>query len=140
MQRLRAFQVAWQTTALPSLARWAAPVSTTAPARGLEELIVTLPGEKDPPPATGRAWQAADLRRKGWDDLHKLWYVLLKERNRLRTERLAYKAERQPMPAPHRSTAVRKSMGRIKQVMGERLAEHEDAEARMKLKAFIDAL
>ena len=66
--------------------------------------------------------------------------MLLKERNRLRTERLAYKAKRQPMPAPHRSTAVRKSMGRIKQVMSERLAEHEDAEARMKLKAFIDAL
>ena len=55
---------------------------------------------------TGRSWSAEDLRRKSWDDLHKLWYVLLKERNLLLSERDRFRAIRQIMPNGRRITKV----------------------------------
>lgn len=77
---------------------------------------------------------------KSWDDLHKLWYVLLIEKNRLHSEKLMYKSKRLVMPDPIRITKVRKGMNRIKQVMSERLREHEDVDVRIQLKAFIDSM
>ena len=71
---------------------------------------------------TGRAWTAADLRRKSFDDLHKLWFVLYKERNLLLSERERIRRNQRPVTAKEeeRYTKVKRSMGAIKFVLRER--------------------
>lgn len=79
------------------------------------------------PVSPGRAWRASDLRLKSHEDLHKLWFVLLKERNLLLSERLRLPTtECMRLLIPHRLKKVRKSMGAIKQVMGERSREYKE--------------
>jgi large subunit ribosomal protein L47 len=72
--------------------------------------------------ATGRAWTAADLRRKSFDDIHKLWFVLYKERNLLLSERERTRRNNRPVLAKEedRYTKVKRSMGAIKFVLKER--------------------
>lgn len=89
--------------------------------RGLEEFYdnVTKPGEK---PFTGRAWTASELRLKSFSDLHKLWYILLKEKNMLLTQRALarQKKDKSLFPQPIRLVYVKKSMARLKTVLRER--------------------
>ncbi|KAH8517112.1 hypothetical protein H0E87_005168 [Populus deltoides] len=50
----------------------------------------------------GRSWKASELRLKAWDDLHKLWYVMLKEKNMLMTQRQMLHAQNFRFPNPER--------------------------------------
>ncbi|KAJ3366975.1 39S ribosomal protein L47, mitochondrial [Allomyces javanicus] len=96
--------------------------------RGLEEFFETktsVPTEQIP---AGRAWEAAELRQKSFEDLHKLWYVLLKERNLLATQKL--EAKRLNVDFLHKDRVVKckKSMARIKGVLTERQLTWEEAQ------------
>ncbi|KAG6587484.1 39S ribosomal protein L47, mitochondrial, partial [Cucurbita argyrosperma subsp. sororia] len=72
--------------------------------------------DDDKPVVYGRSWKASELRLKSWDDLNKLWYVLLKEKNMLMTQRQMLNAQNLRFPNPERIPKVRKSMCRIKQI------------------------
>ncbi|KAK9756814.1 hypothetical protein RND81_01G122500 [Saponaria officinalis] len=54
----------------------------------------------------GRSWKANELRLKSWDDLNKLWYVLLKEKNMLMTQRQMLNAQNLRFPNPERISKV----------------------------------
>ena len=70
----------------------------------------------------GRAWTASDLRRKSFDDLHKLWFVLYKERNLLLSERERIRRNQRPITPKEetRYIKVKRSMAAIKLVLRER--------------------
>ena len=55
----------------------------------------------------GRSWKASELRLKSWDDLNKLWYVLLKEKNMLMTQRQMLNAQNLRFPNPERIPKVK---------------------------------
>ncbi|KAG0316258.1 54S ribosomal protein L4 mitochondrial [Dissophora globulifera] len=91
--------------------------------RGVEEFFEngkTLPTEKS---WTGRSWRASELRVKSFDDLHKLWFVLLKERNVLaaqKEEARRFHISKQYFSNKGRQIKCQKSMARIKFVLNER--------------------
>ncbi|XWS37385.1 hypothetical protein CRYUN_Cryun19dG0038400 [Craigia yunnanensis] len=86
-----------------------------------------------------RSWKASELRLKSWDDLHRLWYVLLKEKNMLMTQRQMLHAQNLQFPNPERIPKV-KSMCRIKQVLIERAIEDSDPRRSAEMKRMINAL
>lgn len=54
----------------------------------------------------GRAWTRDELRLKSNTDLHKLWYILLKERNMLLTTELDCDEKYEVFPNPERLDKV----------------------------------
>lgn len=54
----------------------------------------------------GRAWRATELRLKSFEDLHALWFVLLKERNMLATQAAEAKRQMVPFMGDHRVEKV----------------------------------
>lgn len=68
----------------------------------------------------GDAWTINQLRGKSSEDLHKLWYVLLKEKNMLLTLEQESKRQRVTMPGTNRLYKVTKSMENLDKVVTER--------------------
>ncbi|XP_022191741.2 39S ribosomal protein L47, mitochondrial [Nilaparvata lugens] len=68
----------------------------------------------------GRAWKKEELRLKSSTDLHKLWYVLLKEKNMLFTMEHECKSQMRIFPNPERIDKVLESMDNLEEVVRER--------------------
>ena len=92
-----------------------------------------------PLPPAGRAWDAAELRLKSKEDLHALWFLCLKERNMLLSERLYYRQVGQMAPEGERLRKTRKTMARIKVVVGERARAEQAMERDKALLAALKA-
>ena len=69
---------------------------------------------------SGREWKIEELRIKSNEDLHKLWYVLLKERNMLMTMKDQAKDQLELFPSPERLDRVEQSMINLENVVRER--------------------
>ena len=69
---------------------------------------------------TGRAWTKDELRIKSNGDLHKLWFVLLKEKNMLLTMEHESKEKTELFPNPERIDKVNLSMTNLETVVRER--------------------
>ncbi|XP_022921695.1 39S ribosomal protein L47, mitochondrial [Cucurbita pepo subsp. pepo] len=119
----------------------AAASTTTMGYNPLEEFFEADRSPNDDKPVVyGRSWKASELRLKSWDDLNKLWYVLLKEKNMLMTQRQMLNAQNLRFPNPERIPKVRKSMCRIKQVLTERAIDEPDPRRSAEMKRMVNAL
>ncbi|EGD78863.1 hypothetical protein PTSG_01841 [Salpingoeca rosetta] len=70
----------------------------------------------------GRRWKTRELRVKSNEDLHKLWYILLIERNKLLTVKLEARRIGEEMPGPLRLKKVKQAMDSIQLVLRERVS------------------
>ncbi|TVY29529.1 54S ribosomal protein, mitochondrial [Lachnellula hyalina] len=81
--------------------------------------------------AHGRSWAVVELRNKSWEDLHSLWWVCCKERNRIATEsyeRHRLEAGYGDFESEARDRVVRVTMRGIKQALTERYYSWREAE------------
>jgi large subunit ribosomal protein L47 len=90
---------------------------------------------------TGRAWTVGELRSRDWETLHQLWWVCVKERNRLATEKI----ERKRLNAGYgdyenqeRDKTVQETMKAILDTLAERHQAYQEAYALAQLDPDID--
>lgn len=101
--------------------------------RGVEQFldIGTSAGAR----RTGRSWRVSELRLKSFDDLHKLWFILLKERNVLLTEKAWCKTNsRHWTNGESNLFKVKTSMQRVKGVVAERIRAVKSLRVQQSLK------
>lgn len=80
--------------------------------------------------SSGDAWPAVLLRMKSFEDLHKLWHVLLKEKNFLLTERQHAKAYKTQWKGHGRLKKVKLSMKRLLTVLSRRVIHEQTVRAK----------
>lgn len=102
------------------VAKYEKQISTSARVNGVDEFFeipenIGLKEIKSAAP-----WSRDLLRLKSLEDLHKLWFVLLKERNMLLTMQHYYEGVDEPMPSPERLEKVAESMSNLRDVLEER--------------------
>lgn len=95
-------------------------IHTTSSQNGLSEFFDSPENFGERKIKTGRAWRIDELRLKSNSDLHKLWFVLYKERNMLYTMQEAAKQEYELFPSPERLDKVEESMASLENVVRER--------------------
>lgn len=95
-------------------------VHTTKPNNDLMEFFDVKKNWGETNIRVGRGWRLDELRIKSNSDLHKLWYVLLKERNMLYTMEHECKRQTRLFPNPERIDKVQESMDNIETVIRER--------------------
>ncbi|XP_022110197.1 39S ribosomal protein L47, mitochondrial-like [Acanthaster planci] len=87
---------------------------------GLEEFFDDPKTYGEPNVKSGRPWSADELRLKDNLTLHKLWFVLLKEKNMLLTMEREAEKQNKRMPGSDRLWKVSVSMRKLQQVVHER--------------------
>ncbi|GLV39246.1 mitochondrial ribosomal protein L47 [Carabus blaptoides fortunei] len=95
-------------------------INTSAHLNGLMEFFDDKKYWGENEVKTGRSWKKDELRIKSNTDLHKLWYVLLKERNMLLTMEYECSEKAQLFPSPERLDKVKESMENLEEVVRER--------------------
>ncbi|KAJ8732911.1 hypothetical protein PYW07_015510 [Mythimna separata] len=95
-------------------------IHTTTPANDLMEFFDKKKNWGETNIRVGRPWKLDELRLKSNTDLHKLWYVLLKERNMLYTMEHECNDKMRLFPNPERIDKVQESMNNIETVIRER--------------------
>eukprot|EP01012_Entosiphon_sulcatum_P041162 TRINITY_DN54968_c0_g1_i1.p1 TRINITY_DN54968_c0_g1~~TRINITY_DN54968_c0_g1_i1.p1 ORF type:complete len:238 (+),score=32.99 TRINITY_DN54968_c0_g1_i1:31-714(+) len=95
---------------------------------------VDYPRPAPNPSKVGRAWSAEEIRGKSADDLRKLWWVLVKENNRLETTIHWYNHLQREFPEERCLHDVRLSMKRLKS----ELASRHIYAAKIATKAFLE--
>eukprot|EP00759_Apiculatamorpha_spiralis_P006983 PhF_6_TR1415/c0_g1_i1/m.2472/K17428/MRPL47, NCM1; large subunit ribosomal protein L47 len=92
-------------------------------ARGIEQFVDPTFIQGQRPKVPGGAWTVEILRNKSMQDLQQIWYVLIKERNKLLTMERHYLKHVESLgalPAPSRIDLVKDSIENVKKVLRER--------------------
>jgi len=95
-------------------------LSLSPTVKGMEEFFDTPERINNREVKSGASWSKSLLRKKSIEDLHKLWFILLKERNMLNTLEHYCIEEDEPIPGEDRIEKVAESMSNLRDVIEER--------------------